>query len=41
MSFDSYAKHKTTDSGLLSSSVPKRPAQWNSIEPGDPYDIRK
>jgi len=41
MSFDSYGKTKTTASGLLSSNVPKRQAQWNSIEPGDPYDIRK
>jgi hypothetical protein len=41
MSFDSYGKNKMVSSGLLATTLPKRQAQWNSIEPGDPYDIRK
>jgi hypothetical protein len=39
MSFDQYNKNRST--GLLSTTIPKRENAWNTIEPGDPYDIRK
>ena len=39
MSFDQYNKNRST--GLLSTTIPKRESAWNTIEPGDPYDIRK
>ena len=37
--FDLNNKNRST--GLLSATVPKRENAWNTIEPGDPYDIRK
>jgi hypothetical protein len=37
----SFGYNKNQSEGLLSATIPKRENAWNTIEPGDPYDIRK
>jgi hypothetical protein len=39
MSFDSYRKTQSPTASTL--MPPGRDALWNTVEPGDPYDIRK